>query len=257
MAASISDVIVETISPVEEQHTEERALWDRYRREPGRIDREALIVRYTPYATMLAAKYYAGRHVYEIEFEEFRQYALVGLLESIDRYDPAYGAMFKTYAAHRIRGAILNGIEKYNEQQQQISARSRLREERCKELMSEVGQEQEDPFARLVDTAIGLAIGYMLEDSGLFQHTEPGYEDNAYRKYELDELVRLVRSLVETLPEQEQAVVRGHYLEQMRFDEIAIRMGLTKGRISQIHHRALKRMRENYQQEQTIQRSEY
>lgn len=240
-----------------EEGAGERELWDRYRRDPSRMDREALIRRYTSYANMLAAKYYAGRQIREIEFEEYRQYALVGLIESIDRYDPSYGAMFKTYAGHRIRGAILNGIERHNELQQQISARTRLREERYKDLMEEIGQEQEDPFARLVDTAIGLAIGYMLEDSGLFRHEETGYEDNAYRQYELDELVRLVRSLVDTLPEQERAVIRGHYLDQMRFDEIAVRMGLTKGRISQIHHRALKRMRENYQQEQKLQRSEY
>lgn len=244
------------LDPAASESADERALWDRYRREPGRIDRDALITRYMPYANMLAAKYYAGRHIPEIEFDEFRQYALVGLVESVDRYDPAYGAMFKTFAAHRIRGAILNGIEKYNEQQQQISARARLREERCKELMSEIGQEQADPFTSLVDTAIGLAIGYMLEDSGLFQHTDPGYEDNAYRQYELDELVRLVRGLVDTLAPQEQAVIRGHYLEQMRFDEIAVRMNLSKGRISQIHHRALQRMQENYRQLK-LQRSDY
>lgn len=243
---------METCTPVDE----ERELWERYRRDPSRIDRDALVVRYAPYANMLAAKYYAGRHIHEIEFEEYRQYALVGLIESIDRYDPSYGAMFKTFAGHRIRGAILNGIEKYNELQQQISARQRLREERCKELMYEIDQDQQDPFSRLVDAAIGLAIGYMLEDSGLFRHNESGYEDNAYRQYELDELVRLVRGLVDTLPAQEQAVIREHYLNQMRFDEIADRMGLSKGRISQIHHRALKRMRENYQQSK-LQRSDY
>lgn len=243
---------METCTPVDT----ERELWERYRRDPSRIDRDALVRRYTPYANMLAAKYYAGRQIYEIEFEEYRQYALVGLIESIDRYDPSYGAMFKTFAGHRIRGSILNGIEKYNELQQQISARQRLREERCKELMHEIDQEQQDPFSRLVDAAIGLAIGYMLEDSGLFRHTESGYEDNAYRRYELDELVRLVRGLVDTLPEQEQTVIREHYLNQIRFDEIAERMKLSKGRISQIHHRALKRMRENYQQHK-LQRSDY
>jgi RNA polymerase sigma factor FliA len=247
---------VDACSQVGEDHADEHALWERYRRDPCSIDRSALVKRYMPYANMLAAKYYAGRHIYEIEFEEFRQYAMIGLIESVDRYDPAYGAMFKTYAGHRIRGAILNGIEKYNEQQQQISVRSRLREERKKELMSQVNEEQQDPFARLVDTAIGLAIGYMLEDSGLFQTSEPGYEDNAYRQYELDELARLVRGLVDTLPEQERAVIRSHYIEQMRFDEIAVRMNLTKGRISQIHHRALKRMREHHQQ-QRLQRSDY
>lgn len=235
---------------------QERTIWEAYRLDRSPAMRAELVMRYTPFANMMAAKYFASRQIYDVEFEEFRQYAMLGLIEAIDRFDPAQGASFKTYSAHRIRGAVLSGIEKYSELQQQITARSRLRDERFKDLLSEVSANQHDLFSRLVDTAIGVAIGYMLEDSGMYQQAEESYEHNVYRHREMHDLVRLVRSLAENLKDQEQAVIQYHYLQGLRFDEIAKLMGLSKSRVSQIHHRALRRMREHYERLK-LQRSDY
>jgi RNA polymerase sigma factor FliA len=208
-------------------------------------DRETLIERYTPFATMLAAQLYANRQIPEIEFDEFRQYALVGLVESVDRFDPSRGVDFRAYCSHRIRGAVLNGIERYCEKQQQIAVRSRMRDERVRDLLKEATS-VEDPFRQLVDVAIGVAIGFMLEDSGMYRAGDVAHEHNAYKSRELSDLVRAMNTIVDTLPDQEQRVIRYHYFQGVRFDEIAMRLSLTKGRISQIHHRALQRMREHY-----------
>lgn len=228
------------------EQDDEQAVWRRFVRDRDPLDREALIARHADCARMHAARLYADRQVREIEFEEFHQYALLGLMEAIDRYDPEKGAGFRSYAAHRICGAILDGIEKHCERQQQITARSRIREERFQELLEEVTAAEQDPFLRLVELAIGTAIGYMLEDSRMYQAEEHVYEHNVYRSRELKDLARALEGLVATLPAQEQAVIRYHYLQHIRFDEIAATMGLSKGRISQLHHRALRRMREHY-----------
>jgi RNA polymerase sigma factor for flagellar operon FliA len=98
----------------------------------------------------------------------------------------------------------------------------------------------------LVDVAVGTAIGFMLEDTGMYQGNDEVLEHSAYRSRELSDLSRIMDRLVSTLPEQEEAVVRLHYYQQMRFELIAGEMHLTKGRISQIHHSALKRMHEHY-----------
>lgn len=234
---------------IQEQQKNERATWERFILARSPEDRNALVARYTSFANMLAASMYAKRQVDEIEFEEFRQYALVGLIESIDRYEPSLSkASFQTYASHRIKGAILNGIEKYCERQQQISMRTRLRKERVQALLHEASNTEPMTFDRLVETAIGIAIGYMLDDSGMYRSEEKAYEENAYRRRELADLVRVVKELVATLPEQEQAVIKGHYFQQMRFEEMAENMQLTKGRISQIHHQALRLLQEHYEQ---------
>ena len=225
---------------------DEPALWRRFVKDRAAADREALIARHAELARIHAAKLFAARQIADIEFDDFHQYALLGLLEAIDRYDPERGASFPTYASHRIRGAVLSGIEKYCEKQQQIAARSRIREERFRELLTEVTAAEADPFLRLVELAIGTAIGYMLEDSNMYQASEGSYEHNIYRSRELQDLSRTLDGLVDTLPPQEQSVIRHHYYQHVRFEEIASRMGVSKGRISQIHHRALQRMREHY-----------
>lgn len=241
---------------LETEIADDRMLWQRYVGQRDGSDRELLVMRYMPLATRIAAHMYSGRQVFEIEFEEFRQYAMLGLLEAVDRYDPDRGASFATYASHRMRGAILSGVEKYCERQQQISARARLKQERFEGLLKEATDEQADPFLRLVEVALGVAIGYMLEDSSMYQSEDEGYDHNVYRSRELRDLSRVLDNLVGTLPEQEQTVIRYHYFQHIRFDEIAETMELTKGRVSQVHHRALRRMREHYDQLRLL-RTEY
>ncbi|MGY1490763.1 sigma-70 family RNA polymerase sigma factor [Methylobacillus pratensis] len=221
--------------------------------------RERLINRYEGFANILAAKLYSNRQVDEVEFEEYKQYALIGLIESVDRYDPGQGASFKTYASYRIKGAILNGIEKHNEKQQQITASARLKEERMQSLLHEATTAQppgDDPFMRLVDIALGVAIGYMLEDSGMYQAGEEVQQSGVYKSRELQDLMRVVDALVGTLPEQEEKIIRLHYYQQMRFDHIAEKLNLSKGRISQLHHRALQRLYEHYDELKLL-RTEY
>lgn len=225
---------------------DELALWQAYQAKPTTECRDILINKYLYYANILAAKFFANRQIPEIEFDEFKQFSIVGLIESIDKYNSAYGVSFQTYAGHRIKGAILDGIEKYCEKQQQISARSRLRTERIQNLLEEAALHQQDIFARLVDVAVGTAIGFMLEDTGMYQVDENASEHRAYRSRELSDLSRIMDRLVSTLSEQEESVIRLHYYQQIKFEFIAKEMQLTKGRVSQIHHSALKRMHEHY-----------
>jgi RNA polymerase sigma factor FliA len=225
---------------------DEDALWQQYLAEPTAKLRDGLVSNYSQYAIMLAAKLFANRQILEIEFDEFKQFGMVGLIESIDKYDISYGVSFKTYASHRIKGAILDGIEKYCEKQQQISARARLRAERMQNLLEESALQQQDIFARLVDVAVGTAIGFMLEDTGMYLVDETQLDCGSYRSRELSDLNRIMNRLLSTLPEQEESVMRLHYYQQQKFESIAEDMKLTKGRISQIHHRALKRMHEHY-----------
>jgi RNA polymerase sigma factor FliA len=235
---------------------EEQSIWLRYHSEPTQEVKNVIISKYEPFACMLAAKLYANRQIKEIEFDEFKHYALIGLIEAIDKFDFTMSVSFKTYSSHRIKGAILDGIEKYSEKQQQIAVHYRLREERMKNILDEVALVKSDIFSKLVDIAVGTAIGFMLEDTGMYQEQEREVACTAYQSSELSDLARIMERLVCTLPEQEEKVIRLHYYHQKRFDSIAEAMQLSKGRISQIHHRALRRLHEHYD-ELKILRGEY
>ena len=85
---------------------EEQALWRAWTEQQDSEARRKLIDHYLPFAHMLAAKLYAGRQIEQIEFQEYRQYAIVGMIEAIDRFDAARNIGFKSYAGHRINGSI-------------------------------------------------------------------------------------------------------------------------------------------------------
>lgn len=221
---------------------EESALWQAWRELRDARARDALLALHQEFARIIAAKLYARRYADDIEFDEYLQFARLGLLESLDRYDPALGASFRTYAAHRMEGAILSGLQCLSECNRQVALRQRLEQERVQSLAGEGARD--DAFEHLVSVAVGLAVGYMLEDLGTYQRVDSSYGDSAYAELADRETRYRLHALIEELPPREARVIRHHYLQQVSFDEIARSMELTPGRISQLHRRALERLRE-------------
>jgi RNA polymerase sigma factor FliA len=219
-------------------------LWARWVEQRNPVDRHALVERYTGFTRMLAAKCYSGRISHELEFGDYLQFAMVGLLESIDRFNPELAAKFETFASHRINGAILNGVETLSEVQRQASVRHRVVKERAASLAEKALAEPVSALERLAEVAIGLALGFALEDSGVYESDgERALPDNAYSRIEMHQLSQRLVECVESLPEQQRVVVHRHYFQQMPFVEIADSLKLTKGRVSQIHSAALLNLR--------------
>lgn len=214
-------------------------MWDTYISHPTQENKNILVACYDGYVNAIAANFFANRQVIDIQFNEYKQYGLVGLLEALDRFKPAQGVRFKTYATHRIRGAILSGIEKHSEQQQQISHLARLRQERVQSLNSQAKAEKQDAFLELAEVAFGLAIGIMLEGTALVEKVDAQVQSEIYKKRELHDLSKLIARLIELLPQQEQQVLQLHYYQKQGFDEISRSLAITKGRVSQIHKKAI------------------
>jgi RNA polymerase sigma factor FliA len=226
----------------------EELLWAQVKDADSNLAREKLATYYLPFARIMAGKLYAQRTHSEFEFDEYLQLASIGLLEAIDRYNPDLGASFKTFASHRISGAILNGVETLSEKQQQISLKKRLHKERLSSLKENKKDKAgaDDIFSRLADLATGLAIGFMLEDIGMYQNEDASYSDNTYSRLEYKQLQQQFKNLVDCLPERERKVVQYHYFQNFPFEEIAQILGLSKGRISQIHSGALLLLEKHY-----------
>jgi RNA polymerase sigma factor FliA len=235
----------------------EADLWHRLRVEGDPVARDVLIERHLPYARIVAASYYKRRIDDDVEFADYLQWASVALVESVDRYLPERGAQFHTFAARRMHGSILDGIERQTEKQQQIGARRRLRAERLAAAKAHaaetvpsmpVGQRDGDGMlAYLAEVGIGLAIGILLEGTGMVDNdamglaTEPGQH---YRQLELSQLRRRAAELMTRLPPPQRRVLQLHYLQDHSFVDIARDLELTKGRISQIHKQAIEALRQ-------------
>jgi RNA polymerase sigma factor for flagellar operon FliA len=225
---------------------EEATLWESFRRAPDADLRTRLIELHLPFARIMAAKVYAGRPSNEFEFDEYLQFATMGMLECVDRYDPVHGASFRTYASQRMVGAILSGLERLSEKQQQIAVRKRLAAERVESLRGDEAApgSPEALFASLARIAVGLALGSVLEDSGMYRTEEVPGQDTSYQSIELRQLQQRVRALVDTLPDRERRIIRYHYLNRLPFDHVAEMLGVSKGRVSQLHRRAMDLLRD-------------
>lgn len=252
-------------------------LWARWRTAGDESAREALIRHYLPYARMMAAGLYGRRSHNDVEFEDYLQLARVGLIEAVDRFDPAKGNQFNSFASKRVHGAILNGLVRLTEKNQQISVLMRLRQERLASIKEAAAHDEADAtaesdaanssprpdaatarsadklFKYLAEVGIGIALGILLEDTGMvdaeaFDGEEvahaPSPEVSYFRRTEIVQLGTLLRSLMDRLSDHQKTVIRYHYLQEVPFDEIASRMGLTRGRISQLHRQGLLRLRE-------------
>jgi RNA polymerase sigma factor FliA len=248
-------------------------LWTKWIDEKDIQAREQLMQAFLPYARVVAATYYARRIHNEIEFDEYLQLASLGLVESIDRYDPSFGVQFKTFAAKRMQGSILNGLERLTEKNQQIAVKRRLRQERVEaaksaalenigpslqpsnskdpQLSSRTTKEDQALFAYLAEVGIGLALGVMLEGTGMVNNETvspnagvASAEASYFKQSELQRLHRILTDFVASLPAQERMVIRYHYLQEIPFDEIGNMMGVKRSRVSQIHQKALGSLRQ-------------
>lgn len=220
--------------------SEEEALWRSYLVARDPKIRARLFERYLNTAHKLAGYFFARRPDRGAEFSDYLQYACVGLIESLDRYEPGREASFSTFASYRIRGAILNGLERSTELAAQHAFRRQLEKERVGSLLDE-SKSAADPFEGLVEVAIGMTLGFALEDSGV-AHEESGTDP--YRTFALKDLRERLLLVVDALPERERQIIKWHYFDHLEFKVISEVFRLSKGRVSQLHARALKLARE-------------
>jgi RNA polymerase sigma factor FliA len=222
---------------------EARTLWEAFGHSRDEIARGRIIEHYMPLARIIAARVYGLRASPTSSFDDYLQFARVGLIEAVDRFELARGVSFATYSGHRIRGAILNGLADATEASaQQAYWRGRTRDRIDSFTAGMRSRPERASFQELIQFTVGIALGLLLDDdSGEWADDSPA--GNPYATTELQQFASRVKQLVKHLPENERIVVEGHYFEGLEFQAIGERLNLTKGRISQLHSAALQRLR--------------
>jgi RNA polymerase sigma factor FliA len=225
----------------------EADLWTEWLAQGKESARDELIDHYLDYARIIAAKLYRTRYNDECEFGDYMQFATLGMLEAMETFSPDREVTFRTFASRRIHGAVLDGIHAHCESHRQISARKILLADRTQALAERAPapETSTDTFLGLVEVAIGLALGYMLEGSAMYQESEEtSARDKSYERIEMRQLQQKVVQLIDSLPTRERAVIRSHYFNQIAFQDIARAFGVSKARVCQLHLQALDRLHE-------------
>lgn len=219
--------------------TEEAGLWKIWTGLRDASARNALVSRHQAWARLVARDVYAKTRWKQAEWADYVQNAMIGLLEAVDRFDPEQGVEFRTYARHRVRGAVFNGLR--DASLIPSSPASALLLERSASLRDRDDTPEGGVLQSFTDWVVGLGVGFLLESS---TESGEGATSGPYASALRAESSRRVHAALRILPANERRVIVSHYMKHIAFIDIANGMGLTKGRISQLHHQAIRRMRD-------------
>ena len=227
-------------------------------REPRARDR--LIRDYLPLANAIARRFDRGQRV---PLEDLQQVAAIGLLKALDRYDPAHGAAFSTFAVPTMRGEIMRYLRDFTwtvrpprELQQRAIGIEREREQ----LTNGLGR---NPTARELAAQVGCTLEELLDASeaaharSSVSFDRPATTDDGDSatlgerlggedpSFEAAESSATLDRLLNTLSEREQLVLRLRFREDLTQTEIARRIGCSQMHVSRIQRAAVAQLVQN------------
>lgn len=221
--------------------SDEQTLWLRWRQERTPATRDALIVHYSPWARQVARDVFLRVYLMRDAWHDCVQNALMGLMEAIERFDPERGVAFQPFARLRVRGAVFDGLRVLRNVHLELGYDAPGRGALARERVASFEEDRsDDPLEAFITTTVGLGLGFLLDMQSMPGRIQP---PDAYAELEKAELSATVSESLDLLPERERAIVVLHYYHQLSFVDIADQLGVTKGRVSQLHKRALERLR--------------
>lgn len=240
--------------------TERNKLWDSYRKTRSAEDREKIIVEYAPLVKLVAGRLsmYLG---YTVEYDDMVGYGVFGLIDAIDKFDFAKDVKFETYASLRIRGSILDQIRKMDWIPRTIRQKQKRIEQAIRDIEAREGHSASDEE---IAAELGISedeyvdwmgqmkvTGVVSLDEFMEQGSDVSAQDNVQSSHfdmpdtaiEKEELKQKLVEALETLTDKEKQVILMYYYEEMTLKEISSVLEVSESRISQLHTRALQKMR--------------
>ena len=226
-------------------------------------NREEVIKRYSPMIKYVANRI-AMRLPPHIEVDDLISVGVLGLMDAISKYDSSRGAKFKTYAEFRVRGAILDelramdwvprsirqkasSVDKVVQLLQAKLSRAPEDEEVAKEMGISLDQFHDTlnetksiPIFSLEDLGIAKESG---EQQSLLDCLAGKADADPQTQIRLIELKEIIAKAIDALPEKERLMVSLYYYEELTMKEIGAVLEITESRVSQIHSKAVYRLR--------------
>jgi RNA polymerase sigma factor for flagellar operon FliA len=207
------------------------------------------------------ARRVAATMPHSIDLGDLVQDGVIGLIDAAHRFDEARGIKFETFAERRIRGAMIDALRKdawprgVRRQRRELeAAREELRREfGCEPSLAELAAKMGSDEKRLgrtivrikaIESTSPLAKSDNFDESTLpaaLIPSEPERPDAAYERAQTEDRVR---SAIASLPAREQKVIGLYYYGEATMKEIGADIGVNESRVSQLHARAIRRLRE-------------
>lgn len=224
-----------------------------------KLDMDRLVVVYAPLVKRIAYQLMA-RLPASVDVEDLIQNGMLGLLDAINRFEEGLGAQFETYAAQRVRGAMLDGLREADWAPRSSRRDMRRIETAINELEQKYGRPATEKelaahlgialaeYQHMLQEARGHQLVYFedfnADDGEAYLERHLGQEDADPLALleDADGKARLVKA-IDGLPEREKMVMALYYDEDLNLREIGEVLGVTESRVSQLHSQAVARLR--------------
>ncbi|MEF9952025.1 MAG: FliA/WhiG family RNA polymerase sigma factor [Clostridium sp.] len=227
-------------------------------------EREEMIVKYIPYVKYIASRLICGKPP-GVEQEDLVSFGVLGLIDAIEKFDVSKGLKFETYATLRIRGAIIDELRKiswisksaFSKLSQLNQAREALenqlnRDPKDQEIANYMGLTVSEvrniqTFVNYVSTVSLDEVIFKLDDDDIqFKNMlEDEKSPQPQKILEENEQLEVLKQAIEMLNEKDQLVLNLYYYERLTLKEIGKILEISESRVSQLHSRAIVRLREN------------
>jgi RNA polymerase sigma factor for flagellar operon FliA len=224
---------------------------------------EEIIVAFSPMIKYVANRI-ALRLPPHIEVDDLISVGVLGLIDAIEKYDASRGAKFKTYAEFRVRGSILDELRSLDWVPRSVRQKASHIDGITQKLLARFGRPPEDeeiaeemgvsleeffntlnetrsmPIISLEDLGIAKESG---EQQSLLDCLAGKGDVDPQTQLRLNELKTIIATAIDTLPEKERLMISLYYYEELTMREIGEVLGITESRVSQIHSKAVFRLR--------------
>ncbi len=251
------------------KEVELRDLWRRYKGEGDASARERLVVAYSPMVKFVAGRLGAGLPSH-VDDADLISYGLMGLIGAIERFEPERGIKFETFAMTRIRGAIIDELRSLDWVPRSVrsrareieTAQSKLEHELQRapteaELAKKLGLSEEELQTSLLEIANSSVYAldelWTISDSSgdsvsLLDTISDPRADDPQESLASSEVKDRLTEGISGLPEREQLVIALYYYENLTLREIGEVLGVTESRVSQLHTKAVMRLKSALQE---------
>ena len=233
------------------------------RSRPSAAERDQLIIRYAPWVRFIALRM-AAKLPAHIQAEDLISAGIIGLIDALDKFNPAREVQFKTYAQIRIQGAIKDELRSLDWASRSTRQKVKRLEQAYASLERQLGR---PPSSEEVANSMGIkmaAFEEMLDDvrgtslvsleelgqgpasedkSALLEALLTRQDQDPLEMLNLQDLKKALTLAIAELPEKERLVLSLYYFEELTMKEVGRVLDLTESRISQLHTQAVLRLR--------------
>ena len=198
---------------------------------------EQVLIEHLPQVRFIARGLW-GRTRFYVELDDLIGYGILGLLDAVRKFDPSRGVLLKTYAEHRIRGAILDGLRAMD-----WLSRSARRDAKACEQESDGYQERISPHSNVCFTEEGTVWRGPFFPQARYADGLQSFRPNQEVVLEQKQRRNALADAIEILPERQKKVLEMYYQQELSMRQIAAQLGIHESRVSQLHLAAITRLR--------------